>query len=282
MKPKKLDNELKELIEEGKKKGSLTYDAINKILPQDMISPEKLDSLLLSLEELGIELVDEGPVSERESGEAETLESEPDEVRVVETEKDTKDLGSERIDDPIRMYLTQMGEIPLLSRAEELVLAKKIEVTRKRFREKVFESPIAVEEAIKILEDIRNGDLAVDRTFRSDAVIDLSKSNILARLPKIINRLKRFYVLNQEEYKSFADNHISDRQRQKIIQRIKNRQSKAVDVLEELNIQTKKIKPMMDKLKDIDERFNFIQKELESLQSGKKNTDLLKKHQQEL
>ena len=281
-KQKKLDTDLKSLIEEGKKKGFLTYDQINKVLPPDMISPEKLDSLLVSLDEQGIELVDEGVTPGRESTGGSSFSDDSNDNRIKETEKELKSLVSEKIDDPIRMYLTQMGEIPLLSRAEELVLAKKIEVTRKRFREKVFESPIAVEESIKILEDIKNGNLAVDRTLRSDAVIDLSKTNMLARLPRLINWLKRLYKLNRDEYVLYSRNNLSDKKKQRIINRIKNRQSKLVDILEELNIQTKKIRPMMDKLNEIHLRFDFVQKEYYGSRPGKKSSVARKKHFQEL
>src|SRR5688572_5267921 len=132
----KMDEGLKSLLESGKHKGYLTYGQVNDYLPDDAVNPEKLDQLLLVLEENGIELIDESEAEEREAGPAEPL-----------TEEEARELDlsfmdeeeSRRIDDPVRMYLTQMGEIPLLKREEEIALAKKIEVTRKRFRRKVLE-----------------------------------------------------------------------------------------------------------------------------------------------
>src|SRR5690349_6157809 len=122
----KMDDGLKALIESGKSKGFLTYSQVNDYLPDDAVNPEKLDQLLLVLEEQGIELIDESEAEEREAGPSATLD---EEVRVdlelaLLEEEDTR-----RIDDPVRMYLTQMGEIPLLRREEEIALAKKIEVT---------------------------------------------------------------------------------------------------------------------------------------------------------
>src|SRR5688572_28064627 len=136
----KMDEGLKALIESGKHKGYLTYSQVNEYLPDDAVNPEKLDQLLLLLEEQGIELIDESEAEEREAsperGRTEGRDAEPEaEVRdfdvaaIIDEEGDGK-----RIDDPVRMYLTQMGSIPLLSRNEEIQLAKKIEVTRKRFR----------------------------------------------------------------------------------------------------------------------------------------------------
>src|SRR4029453_3330944 len=112
----KIDEGLKALLEQGKEKGYLTFSQVNDYLPDDAVNPEKLDQLILLLEEQGIELIAD--------------EDAPD-LTFLDGEE------SRRIDDPVRMYLTQMGEIPLLKREEEIALAKKIEVTRKGFPRKV-------------------------------------------------------------------------------------------------------------------------------------------------
>jgi RNA polymerase primary sigma factor len=152
----KLDDGLKTLIESGKDKGYLTYDQVNEFLPDDAVNPEKLDQLLLLLEEQGIELIDEAEAEEREGGTA-TKEDAEAELREMVTEIATiidEDGDGKRIDDPVRMYLTQMGEIPLLSRQEEIALAKKIEVTRKRFRRKVLECDYALCNVVETLKRV--------------------------------------------------------------------------------------------------------------------------------
>src|SRR5438477_11113488 len=121
----KLDEGLKTLIDSGKGKGYLTYSQVNEFLPDDAVNPEKLDQLLMLLEEQGIDLIDEADIDERESKSsksgAEEVEADLRELdlTIVEEEGDGK-----RIDDPVRMYLTQMGSIPLLSRKEEIEPAK--------------------------------------------------------------------------------------------------------------------------------------------------------------
>src|SRR5713226_6090897 len=117
----KLDDGLKTLLEQGKDKGYLTYSQVNDYLPDDAVNPEKIDQLLILLEEQGIELIDESEAEEREGG-APGLEEDPRadlDLSFIEEE------DSRRIDDPVRMYLTQMGEIPLLKREQEIALAKK-------------------------------------------------------------------------------------------------------------------------------------------------------------
>src|SRR6266705_3401216 len=143
----KIDEGLKTLLESGKEKGYLTYDQVNDFLPDDAVNPEKLDQLLLVLEEQGIELIDESEAEEREGTPAAgpDLETRSDlDLSFMEEEADTR-----RIDDPVRMYLTQMGEIPLLKRDEEISLAKKIEITRKRFHRRVLECDYALRPVVE-------------------------------------------------------------------------------------------------------------------------------------
>src|SRR5213078_2496848 len=143
----KVDEGLKALLDQGKEKGYLTYSQVNDYLPDDAVNPEKLDQLLLVLEEHGIELIDESEAEEREAGPAgATLpeQEQREDLELVFVEEE----DSRRIDDPVRMYLTQMGEIPLLKRDQEIALAKKIEVTRKRFRRKVLECDGALHQVV--------------------------------------------------------------------------------------------------------------------------------------
>ena len=85
-------------------------------------------------------------------------------------------------DDPVRMYLTQMGEIPLLTRQEEVALAKQIEVTRTRFRHKVLECDYVMQTAVKVLRRVHDGDLPFDRTVQVSVTDQLEKHQILGRL----------------------------------------------------------------------------------------------------
>src|SRR5262250_3205949 len=116
----KIDDGLKALLESGKEKGYLTFSQVNDYLPDDAVNPEKLDQLLLLLEEQGIELIDETEAEERESGpeggaSSSSNNDEAADARDLEMTFAEEESDGRRIDDPVRMYLTQMGEIPLLS-----------------------------------------------------------------------------------------------------------------------------------------------------------------------
>src|SRR5258707_9730689 len=112
----KMDEGLKALLEQGKEKGYLTYSQVNDYLPDDAVNPEKLDQLLLVLEEHGIELIDESEAEEREAGPGGPARAEEAAGELDLSFMDDEE--SRRIDDPVRMYLTQMGSIPLLKREE--------------------------------------------------------------------------------------------------------------------------------------------------------------------
>src|SRR5262249_51145118 len=154
--PDRMDPYVRALIDNARKKGYLTYDELNQELPEDAV--DNIDDVLSKLEENGIELVDESEMED------EGRRRRPEEEEA--SGKFSKTGGSERIDDPVRMYLTQMGEIPLLTRDQEINLARQIEETRAAFRRLLLSAGFGIRQGIQILEDVKDGKLAFDRTLK--------------------------------------------------------------------------------------------------------------------
>src|SRR5215212_4980908 len=199
-----IDDALRALLESGKEKGYLTYSQVNDHLPDDDANPEKIDQLLMLLEREGIELIDEAEVDERER--AASGDSGADEE--VQAELDLTFLDEEdsrRIDDPVRMYLTQMGNSPLLKREQEIALAKKIEVTRKRFRRMVLECDGALNQVVDTLRRVHSGDLPFDRTVKVSLTENLEKDKIMARMPHNLKTLEHLMEQNQLDFDRLAD-----------------------------------------------------------------------------
>jgi RNA polymerase primary sigma factor len=257
----KLDEGLKTLIESGKEKGYLTYSQVNDYLPDDAVNPEKLDQLLLVLEEQGIELIDESEAEERESGPGTAdLEGRGElDLTLIEEE------GDRRIDDPVRMYLTQMGEIPLLKRDEEISLAKKIEVTRKRFRRKVLECDYALSNVVDTLKRVHSGELPFDRTVKVSLTENLEKDKILQRMPHNLKTLERLLEQNVDDFNRSLDERLADEERRKMRRSLRIRRRKAVTLVEELSIRTQKVQPLMKKLEQISGRMDELEKQIEEL-----------------
>jgi len=255
------DPDVKLLIEEGRKKGFLTYEGINRVLPDDLVSSEKLDALLMHLDEMGVQLLDEAEVAAATQGEDEDsrrtgaaaldlLEEEaqgplPDETAPLGTG------SAEKIDDPVRMYLTQMGEIPLLSRDEEIMLAKKIELTRRRYRVKVLESALAQGRAIRILEEVQAGDLAFDRTLKINTSGRTDKDDIAARLPGNLNTIRLLLERTRQEFAEAFKSRTPMKRKQEIDAVIRARRKRNVVLLEELALQVKKVLPLKEELDDV-------------------------------
>ena len=103
-------------------------------------------------------------------------------------------------DDPVRMYLTQMGEIPLLTRQQEVSLAKQIEITRARFRHKVLECDYVMQTAVKVLRRVQDGELPFDRTVQVSVTDQLEKHQILGRLPHNLRTLETLLKRNRRDY----------------------------------------------------------------------------------
>src|ERR1700730_15017883 len=258
----KIDEGLKALLDSGKDKGYLTYSQVNDYLPDDAVNPEKLDQLLLVLEEQGIELIDESEAKEREAGPAAPAEAD------TRSDLDLSfmdDDGDRRIDDPVRMYLTQMGEIPLLKRDEEISLAKKIEVTRKRFRRKVLECDYALRNVVDTLQRVHTGDLPFDRTVKVSLTENLEKDKILQRMPHNLKTLEHLMEQNVEDFSKSIDPRTSDEDKRKLRRSLRIRRRKAVTLVEELSIRTQKVQPLMKKLEQISIRMTELEAQIEDL-----------------
>lgn len=248
----KLDSDLKLVLETGKQKGFLTYDEFHDLLPEE--DPEKLDDILMTLDEHGIELVE----GDSRDGNAKPTEEEIEDDIIEE-------IASEKIDDPVRMYLTQMGEIPLLSREEEIKLAKKIELTRKRFRKKVLESEISLQAALRILKEVQNGELAFDRTLRGNNTLDIKKLDLESRLNENIKTLEKILNRNAEYFEKYLKTEPGSDERIYYAKKIRARRKKGVLLLEELGLQTKKIRPMMLELEKISSKMQNCIEEIENI-----------------
>ena len=282
----KIDDTLLALLKRGKETGSLTYDEVNSALPEGspgVPESDRLEGVLELLEQNGISIIDEADTEERE----ETQVVRPEEVAVdaeVAPFGDT-DGDGRHIDDPVRMYLTQMGEIPLLSRDKEISLARKIEVTRRRFRRKVLECDYALRQVVETLKRVHSGDLPFDRTIKVSMTENLEKDKILQRMPHNLRTLEPLMELNVEDFQLLGDGQCSERDREVIRERLRLRRRKTVMLVEELSIRTQKVQPLMKKMDQISQRMDELEREVSALRgirSAREERANLEKEMQDL
>jgi RNA polymerase primary sigma factor len=250
---------------------------VNDYLPDEAGSPEKIHGLLEALDEMGIELINEDEAEARllASGD---LDEEPDElvdepVDEEDSELTPEDLDeiSRRIDDPVRMYLTQMGEIPLLTRDQEISLAKKIEITRKRFRRKVLECDWALRTVVEVLKKVNTGELPFDRTVKVSVTENLEKDQILGRMPHNLVTLDHLIKCNERDFRAFIRMRNDRSGRRALMHGLKARRRKAVTLVEELSIRTQKVQPLMRRLEQASHRMREILTQLREERNGKTN-----------
>ena len=159
---------------------------------------------------------------------------------------------NEKIDDPVRMYLTQMGEIPLLSREKELTLAKRIEVYRKRFRFLLVSNHEMLQRSVDILEKVRANDLAFDRTLKiaGTDTTGATKPKLTIRLNSVIDAAKEIIRETYKLYLRSREPKLSESERRKIVRTIRVRRRRATTLLEECGIQIKIVRPWLDDMRN--------------------------------
>ena len=262
----KNDDLLRALIERGKQTGgSLTFDEVNQALPE-LSEPDRLAELTELLEQYGITLIDE--TETEEGGESPVNLEEVLAEAELPTFEDS-DGDGRHIDDPVRMYLTQMGEIPLLSRDKEIALARKIEVTRRRFRRKVLECDYALRQVVETLKRVHTGDLPFDRTVKVSQTENLEKDKILQRMPHNLRTLEPLMEHNVEDFHRLTDERTGQKEREAVRERLRLRRRKTVTLVEELSIRTQKVQPLMKKLEQISQRMDELEVEADKLRGNR-------------
>src|SRR5437763_3269380 len=261
------DEAVKALIEKGKESGSLTYDELNAALPEGTSDADRLQDLLELIEKHGIQVIDEADADEPEESPVAITAALLAEAELPAFE-DT-DGDGRHIDDPVRMYLTQRGEIPLLSRDKEIALARKIEVTRRRFRRKVLECDYAMRQVVETLKRVHSGDLPFDRTVKVSQTENLEKDKILQRMPHNLRTLEPLMEHNVEDFQRLTDERTEAAERETLRERLRLRRKKTVTLVEELSIRTQKVQPLMKKMEQIGGRMTELEEAVLALRGNR-------------
>ena len=178
--------------------------------------------------------------------------------------------GESWSDDPVRMYLTQMGEIPLLTRQQEINLARRIETTRTAFRRRLLACDYVIRAAYKVLKRVHRGELPFDRTVQVSVTDRLEKEQILGRLPHNLATLETLLERNSEDYRVATSKSEKPARRLAAWKALAKRRRRAVMLVEELGLRTQRIESMISTLENFSMRIDELKAQLEQMRKDRR------------
>src|SRR5246500_1464951 len=179
----KYEDDIEKLIDTGKEKGYLTYGEVNDLLPGDITTPDDLDDLLTTINTQGIDVLS----GDKFSGDREKYEPEAGEES-EDVELDLSPGTLEKTNDPVRMYLREMGTVPLLTREGEVEIAKRIERGQLRVMKAISRSPIVIREIVALGEDLKRGVRNIKEVVTFDEE-ELTEEILQARVKATVARI---------------------------------------------------------------------------------------------
>ncbi|MFZ0333205.1 MAG: RNA polymerase sigma factor RpoD [Candidatus Acidiferrales bacterium] len=204
-------DQVRQLINMGKERGYLLYDEVNDILPAEVHSSEEIDDLLSTFERYGIDVYEDlssakAALAAGEAGEtAEPAKEESSSTASDEVDLDLTPGALEKTNDPVRMYLREMGTVPLLTREGEVTIAKRIERGQLLVLKTITRSPIVLKEILAIGDDLRTGTRSIKEIvqFDDEELTEEKIANKTKQTLKQIDRVAKLYLMALKQAEKF-------------------------------------------------------------------------------
>jgi RNA polymerase primary sigma factor len=277
----KFEHEIDNLIEVGKEKGFLTYGEVNDILPEEIGSADDLDDLITTIGTQGIDLLDTPKFPGDKEFEAEEGE---------DVELDLTPGTLEKTNDPVRMYLREMGTVPLLTREGEVEIAKRIERGQMRVLKAISRSPIVIREIVALGEDLKRGVRNIkevvifDEEELTEEVVQARVKATVARVDALVKHQKRISQLEEKQaaHSSSAKTRARDARRSRwLIAREKVFVSRIVRELKYTPIERKRL---LDKVNKTVDTMRTLERQIRSLEQkfeASKSEELKKEYRRQ-
>jgi RNA polymerase primary sigma factor len=205
-------DQVRQLVAMGKERGYLLYDEVNDILPAEVHSSEEIDDLLSTFERYGIEIYEDANTAKAARAAAEPADGETEiepskDSPAEESELDLTPGTLEKTNDPVRMYLREMGTVPLLTREGEVTIAKRIERGQNLVLKIISRSPIVLKELLAVAKDLREGNRSIKEIVQFDDE-ELTEEKIEAKTRatlKQLDKLEKLYELSMKMAEKFSN-----------------------------------------------------------------------------
>ncbi len=260
-KPSASSKGVQKLLELGKKKGRLTYKEFSDLLPDDVISTDQIEKVLTILDDHDIELVDEVDV-ESESGSRGTSSREAAATRSVQ--KAIPPVRLEKADDPVRMYLREMGRVPLLQRKEEVLIAKKIEEAENSMRDLIVRHPYTAKEVSNLANRLHKGRFSLSSV--SDVEPDKAKPKLLRDLTRIQREFNAVETTIAKKKRSLKRKGLRPETLERIQGEIEGRIDRRVTLIGRFNLKTKELTRIVNRVRGLKRRLESSLNEMERIE----------------
>lgn len=256
--PSALINE--KILALGKQKGYVTFDDLNQLLPDEINTAEDIDHVLADLAQHEIEVYDSDEMGKEFKEKEDTSDDDEEkEVKEPKAKKPASGGKGEQMDDPVRLYLKQMGQIPLLKREEELALAKRIEAAEIDFKRAVLAFRASKPYIIKVLNDICKNEVPHEEYIKEDFQVRDDVERTMKRLNSILRRLKNSKPA-QDMVEVMMDVKLTTSTVEAMLDGIESNMREH----DRLDREVKKLKKMRDKVKEkeVIQKMKLIEREL--------------------
>ena len=280
------DDNLDKLIETGKEKGYLTYGEVNDLLPGDITTPDDLDDLMTTINTQGIDVLSGDKFgAERDKYEPEAGEESDD------VELDLSPGTLEKTNDPVRMYLREMGTVPLLTREGEVEIAKRIERGQLRVMKAISRSPIVIREIVGLGEDLRRGVrnikevVTFDEEELTEEILQSRVRSTVSRIDVIVKHQKKLHGL-EEKYQApqGKDAKAKAKEQRKILWLMGREHVYINRVIRELKYTNAEKKRLLDKVNKTVDAMRTLERQIKSLEAkfeASKSEELRKEYKRQ-
>ena len=254
----------KKALELAKQKGKLTYDDLNEILPADGSSGDiskDIDEMMVMLSGMNIDVVDDLRVD------AETRKVEQKKEKQAKRQEARRDAAQsrlERADDPVRMYLREMGRVPLLTKDQEVAIAKRIEAAENDLTELLLSTPYTLKEIGMLAARILAGRLSFGQI--SEIEEPKPQEKFLKRLPALMDEMAGYDALVEAQDKRARRSGLSEKSRQNIDDRKSEIRAKQADLVREFHLKNKEILKIARKIKSLKRRIATSRDEVDRVE----------------
>jgi RNA polymerase primary sigma factor len=300
MPKEELLGEVKKLISIGKEKGYLTYDELNNTLPAEMVSSEQIGNLMSMFGEMDIEIVDSADGDrEQKLGEIEEPAEEVEEVEEVEGKEEAEEEEKEidltpgvlsRTDDPVRLYLKEMGSVSLLSREGEIEIAKRIEEGKNEIASVVFGMPMTIQFVLSLRDDLKNGKISVreivpvqEEELEEDAeVVERDDEELREKTLEALNKVRNASKTLMSLYEKSRHMGQDPARQRRLKSQIKEVRPQLVEKMESINLHVVLKDRLVQRVRDVAQEIRAAEREIAQCQRklgvpGEPGAELLRK-----